>query len=67
VSAEPEETSSEEGLICPYCGQTDLDAWELQNGSECGETDCGSCGREFRWSTYTSITYYGKPMKKEGE
>ena len=63
MSAEPEETSSESGLICPYCGNEDRDAWEMIGDSECGETECGQCEREFRWSIYTSTTYYGKPMK----
>lgn len=64
---EPEETSNDEGVVCPYCGTLDRDAWELLGDSECGETECDSCEREFRWSTFTQTTYYGKPIAKEGE
>lgn len=64
---EPEETSNDKGVVCPYCGHLHKDAWEWTRDDECGETECDSCEREFKWSVYTSITYYGKPIAKEGE
>jgi len=67
VGAEPEETADERGLVCPYCGTLDRDAGELIGDSECGETECGTCEREFRWSTFTQTTYFGYPIAKEGE
>jgi len=66
MSAEPEDTADEEGLVCPYCQKMDRDAWEMAKDADSGETECIHCNREFRWSTYTSITYFGYPIRKEG-
>jgi len=67
MSAEPEKTSSESGLICPYCGDEDRDAWEMTACATEGDTECGNCGKSFSWNVYTSITYYGYPQKREAQ
>jgi hypothetical protein len=62
--SEPEETyTGGEGLQCPYCLALDADAWEMGDGGEgCGETECGSCGKEFRWARHITVNYSGKPI-----
>jgi len=48
-------------LKCPYCGHPRRDSEELGDGGEGGgETECGSCEREFRWSRTLTVRYYGK-------
>ena len=69
MSAEPEETSSEEGLICPYCGHLETAAFELErDGASGGEVECAGCERSFLWVVSWSSTYYGQPLpdRKEG-
>lgn len=44
-------------IVCPYCGYIDQDSWEIAGDDECGEADCGECGRSFYWSHYVRVTY----------
>lgn len=67
MSAEPEETSDWQGLVCPYCEYLDRDAFELARDGSSGETECKQCDRKFEWSIETYTTYCGKPIAKEGE
>ena len=69
VADEPEDTSSDEGVICPHCGYLHAGAWEWERDATSGEEECESCARGFRWSIETSTTYYGQPLpdRKEGE
>lgn len=58
-----EDTYNREELECPYCHHKQRDAWELGDGGEgCGETECGGCEREFRWSRMVSVSYKGSAM-----
>ena len=58
----PEETFDRDGVVCPYCGHKYRDSWELGDGGEgCGETECGSCDREFIWVRHISVSYTGRP------
>lgn len=57
---EPLDTSMTDEPICPHCGETVSDAWEIRFPSD-GSTviDCGSCENKFRckkneWVTYTT-------------
>lgn len=53
--------------ICPYCGATQEDAWELRGefpgDGESGTTDCGECEREFHWTRNLSVTYDTETME----
>lgn len=42
--------------VCPHCGKEQRDAWEWDD-DECGETECGSCGREFSYTRHISINW----------
>lgn len=42
-------------IVCPYCGYEEHDSWEFQG--ECGETECGECGKIFIWSRNVEIDY----------
>jgi hypothetical protein len=50
--------------ICPYCGETQSDAWELNLDSdgEETETDCDSCGLPISVTVSMSIRYSTKPV-----
>lgn len=63
---EPDYTYNSDGLECPYCGYIDRDAWELGDcNSECGETECNSCGEDIIWIRSVSTSYLGKPKLKK--
>ena len=51
--------------ICPYCGNVDRDAWEIQpEESEFdGTTECGNCGKEMKISRHCQITYCTEAIK----
>jgi len=58
-----DETWNNDVLECPYCHHKCRDAYELGDGGEgCGETECGSCEREFRWSRSITVHYRGIPV-----
>ena len=65
MSAEPEETSDWQGLVCPYCEYLDRDAFELERDASNGETECKSCDRKFEYSIETTTTYHAQPIAKE--
>jgi hypothetical protein len=56
------ETRSTHGLFCPYCMHEDRDV-EFDITRECGETECGKCGKEFIWASHVTVTWIGKPME----
>lgn len=59
-----ENTYRRDYLECPYCHHIDQDSWELGDGGEgCGETECGKCEREFKWSRSFSVSFIGRPIK----
>ena len=48
--------------VCPHCGYTDQDAWELDLGSGMGEEGsddikCQSCGKDFHCERGVDIWY----------
>jgi hypothetical protein len=58
-----DETSSEEGLVCPYCGDCNEDAWDFAKPDEMERvTMCYACNREFTAMAYATITYIGTPI-----
>lgn len=48
---------SEDGLICPYCGGIDEDAWEYGSMDD-KEIECCDCGKTYLATTEYSATYY---------
>lgn len=48
---------NEMDLKCPYCLEEGSDSWEVlrDGGNESGTTDCGECGKEYKYGT--EITY----------
>jgi transcription elongation factor Elf1 len=45
-------------ITCPYCGKAMECSYELMaDNTDCGETECESCGESFAWSAQVSITY----------
>ena len=57
-------TSYEIEMICPYCGYTERDSWELTDDD--GQNTCGQCDSEYEYTRDVSITYSTTP-KTEGE
>ena len=57
-------TSYEIEIVCPYCGYTERDSWELTDDD--GENTCGRCDSEYEYTRNVSITYSTIP-KIEGE
>jgi len=50
--------------VCPYCGSTMDDAWELGvSEDEHITTDCGNCEREFDVYAHFSVTYTTKMIE----
>ncbi|WP_036689382.1 hypothetical protein [Paucisalibacillus globulus] len=48
----------ETDAICPYCGSEQSDSWELSgDDGEEKETECGSCGEEFKYIRSIEVTY----------
>lgn len=60
-SDEPDEMY-DENFICPFCGNVDHDAFELDDE---GTTNCGSCGSELEYSREVSIHYNVTPVRKK--
>ena len=47
-------------FVCPYCGYTDEDSWELDDGSE---VECGFCGGTVQCEITITISYSTYPAK----
>ena len=50
-------------LICPHCGYSHGDMWEVAS-NEC-EWECSGCGQKFSYEREIEVTYVGR--KLEGE
>jgi len=48
-------TSGEDELVCPWCGYSDPDSFEIDPGE--GQTDCPDCEKEFTYMIQTSVIY----------
>lgn len=52
--------------ICPHCGSTMSDAWELEFGmSGTEEVDCGHCGQPYLVTQHVRITYSTKAINND--
>jgi transcription elongation factor Elf1 len=61
-----EERSYTQSPVCPYCGDVDDSAWELDfgNGSDM-VTNCGNCGEDYVITREIEITYTTEPIEKK--
>lgn len=57
------ETMREHEATCPYCGWKERDSWELDDE---GELACGSCGREFYYSSEVERYFSTYKQKENG-
>lgn len=44
-------------IVCPHCGSTMEDAWEVEFDDECIEIECGDCKETFGVTKHESVTY----------
>ena len=52
--------------ICPYCGNIERDAWEINFGDGMegeAETDCGDCGKTYRVIREVEVSYSTSKME----
>lgn len=52
--------TQENEITCPYCGNKNLDSWEVGtdiNEGDLGEQECDNCEKNFTASRDMSITY----------
>ena len=42
-------------VVCPYCGYTFSDSWEIQDDD--GEMECYDCEKEFNYYRNIEVTY----------
>lgn len=60
----PEYTSY---ITCPYCGDENIDSWEVGKGvndGDLGEQECGNCGKKFTAERECEITYSTYKIKE---
>jgi hypothetical protein len=50
--------------ICPYCGNAEKDAWDIDFGDMEGEVenDCGKCGETYIITRNIEVTYTTSPI-----
>jgi len=51
------ETSHEDDITCPFCGQKVSDSWECTLDADVFVTECDDCGRQFSVTRHTCVTY----------
>lgn len=52
------DTEYTDQIVCPYCGEVDRDSWESTGAQdEQREMQCGSCGKNFIYTTHISVSY----------
>jgi hypothetical protein len=59
--------------VCPHCGETDFDSWELGEpyalnhfmDGETGTTECGECGKTYTWIRHVMLRYETKKLRKD--
>ena len=56
------ETNHEDEIVCPYCGQRELDSWEYTEEDD--EYECGSCGRTSVLAVHIRVTYSTITMER---
>ena len=51
------DTSRKDDIICPHCGHTYTESWEVADYNNEGEQDCAECGKKFYWVEHRVVTY----------
>lgn len=62
------ETEYTEEPICPYCGNEESDAWEIDFGIGLdGDTEiyCSDCGKEYHLSRNVIVSYSSKRLNDD--
>lgn len=60
LDTSPEVREFEPNIICPYCGNIDLDSFER---SDEDTTECGECGGTIHYQRIVTIEYTTEPVK----
>lgn len=55
------DTRYTKNAVCPYCGFTINDSWELIDDS--GEIECNECEKTFFYERYVEVTYNTRKIK----
>ena len=59
------DTKFTDAPVCPYCGNVEHDAWEINFGPDLEgytEVSCGSCGEDYFCSRNVSVSYSTRPI-----
>ena len=62
------DTEYTDNPVCPYCGHTEQDAWEIDFGPGLDgdtETSCGNCGKDYKVFRNTTVYYSTYKCGKE--
>ena len=59
---EPEEMWGENNITCPYCGEENIDSFEMPNSED--EHECSECGSKFSYERVVDVTYTMTPVSK---
>ena len=59
---ENEQFETEE-LVCPWCGYSDPDSWELADSD--GNYECSSCGEIFEYERNIEVTYTSRRRRED--
>lgn len=63
--SKPSESSYEDYPICPYCGDVDRDAWELDlTDEQTYEHECPACDKVYMITCHVSIAYTSAAIAK---
>ena len=60
---------NEEEIVCPFCGYTQSDSWEIEQDSQghLGDIECDDCSRIFEAQRDVSVTYTSGPKGSDGD
>lgn len=57
-------TSSNEYVVCPYCGEQHGDAWEwAAENTEGDRMECQGCAKVFVYWAEHDVTYYARDIE----
>lgn len=51
-----------DAVVCPFCGHEHGDSFEYFQNQDEAEVQCESCGRDFKATCHTEITYCTEKM-----
>lgn len=62
INEDCDETYREDNMVCPFCGYTDYDSWEYEDGTN--EINCPNCNAELEMEKEIEVTYTTTLKKK---